>query len=49
MDIIIRNACLRDRQEPVDIGIEEGRVVALGGDIGAESAREIDAGGMLVT
>ena len=49
MDIIIRNAHLRDRQEPVDIGIKEGRVVALGGDIDAESAREIDAGGMLVT
>ena len=49
MDIIIRNAHLRDRQEPVDIGIKEGRVVALGGDIDAESAHEIDAGGMLVT
>ena len=49
MDIIIRNARLRDRLEPVDIGIEEGSVVALGGDIGAESSREIDAGGMLVT
>ena len=49
MDIIIRNARLRDRLEPVDIGIEEGSVVALGDDVGAESAREIDAGGMLVT
>jgi len=49
VDIIIRNARLRDRLEPVDIGIEEGSVVALGGDIGAESSREIDAGGMLVT
>ena len=49
MDIIIRNARLRDRLEPVDIGIREGRVVALGGDIDAESTREIDAAGMLVT
>ena len=49
MDIIIRNARLRDRPAPVDIGIEEGRVVALGSDIDAGNAREIDAGGMLVT
>lgn len=49
MDIIIRNARLRDRPAPVDIGIEGGRVVALGSDIGSANAREIDAGGMLVT
>lgn len=49
MDIIIRNASLRDRLEAVDIGIKEGRVVALSGEIDAEGVREIDAGGMLVT
>jgi cytosine deaminase len=49
VDIIIRNASLRDRLEAVDIGIKEGRVVALSGEIDAEGVREIDAGGMLVT
>jgi cytosine deaminase len=49
LDIIIRNARLRDRPAPADIGIEGGRVVALGSDIGSVGAREIDAGGMLVT
>jgi cytosine deaminase len=49
VDIIIRNARLRDRPAPVDIGIEGGRVVGLGDDIGSANAREFDAGGMLVT
>jgi cytosine deaminase len=49
LDIIIRNARLSDRPAPADIGIEGGRVVALGSDIGSVGAREIDAGGMLVT
>jgi cytosine deaminase len=49
LDIIIRNARLRDRPAPVDIGIEGGRVVGLGDDIGSANAREFDAGGMLVT
>ena len=49
MDLIIRSAQLRDAKDPVDIGIDNGRVVAIEGTIDDTGDRIIDAGGMLVT
>ena len=53
MDLIIRRAVLPDhptgRNEPVDIGIEGGRIVALESNLGATAQEEIDAAGSLVT
>jgi cytosine deaminase len=47
MDLIIRNARLSDRaSEPLDIGIEAGRIVAIEHAIAADAA-EYDAHGML--
>jgi cytosine deaminase len=49
VDLIIRSAQLRDAKDPVDIGIDNGRVVAIEGTIDDTGDRIIDAGGMLVT
>src|SRR5258708_3965039 len=53
MDLIIRRAVLPehapDRNEPVDIGIEAGRIVAVERGLAASAAQEIDAAGLLVT
>ena len=48
MDLIIRNARLSDREEalPLDIGIDAGRIVAIGRDLGS-AARDFDARGRL--
>src|SRR5258708_36458705 len=47
MDLIIRNARLSDRAgEPLDIGIENGRIAAIGHALAAE-APEYDAQGRL--
>ena len=47
MDLIIRNARLSDRaSEPLDIGVEAGRIVAIEAAIAADAA-EYDARGML--
>ena len=49
MDLIIRNARLSDRpasEPPVDIGIENGRIAAIGPNLAAEGA-VYDAGGRL--
>ncbi|HEY3355178.1 MAG TPA: amidohydrolase family protein [Polyangia bacterium] len=50
-DIVIRNAKLRRQPAPVDIGIQDGRVTALGasGPLDAAGATVLDAGGNLVT
>ena len=48
MDLVIRNARLSDRagDEPLDIGIDKGRIVAIERGLKAE-AKEYDAKGML--
>jgi cytosine/creatinine deaminase len=47
MDLIIRNARLSDRDgEPLDIGIEDGRIAAIARNLVAD-ARTYDAGGRL--
>ena len=49
MDLVIRNASLPDGRRQVDIAIEGGRIAALGPALPVRAAREIDAGGDLVT
>lgn len=49
MDLVIRNATLPDERSGIDIGIDAGRIVALEQRLAAQGAREIDAGGDLVT
>jgi cytosine deaminase len=49
MDLIIRNASLPDGRRAIDIAIAGGRIAALGPQLAASGAREIDAEGDLVT
>jgi cytosine deaminase len=49
MDLVIRNASLPDGRRQVDIAIEGGRIAAVGPALPVRAAREIDAGGDLVT
>ena len=49
MQLIVRRARRRGTAEPCDIGIAEGAIVAVAPVIGDRAAREIDAGGRLVT
>jgi cytosine deaminase len=49
MDLVIRNASLPDGRRAIDIAIDDGRVKALGPQLAAKGAREIDAEGDLVT
>jgi cytosine deaminase len=49
VDLIIRNAQLRNRPTPVDIGVEDGRVVSMADHLDEAGDVTIDAGGMLVT
>ena len=49
MDLIIRNAKLRGKDKLYDIGIKEGKIVAIDKSIGSEFKKEIDAKGNLVT
>ncbi len=49
MDLIVRNATLPDGREGLDIAIREGRIAAVEPRIEADAAREIDAGGRLVS
>jgi cytosine deaminase len=49
MDLVIRNASLPDGRRGVDIAIEGERIAALGPALPVRGAREIDAGGDLVT
>jgi cytosine deaminase len=48
MDLIVRNARLRDGRA-AEIGIEGGKIAAIGDKISASAAQEIDARGNLVT
>ncbi len=49
MDLVIRNASLPDGRLDTDIAIEHGRIAAVGPRLPVTGAREIDAGGDLVT
>ena len=49
MDLVIRNASLPDGRAHIDIAIEGGRIAAVGEALGVRGAREIDAGGNLVS
>jgi cytosine deaminase len=48
MQLIIKNAKLRNHETLMSIGIENGKIVAIDHDIAAETAKVIDAGGHLV-
>lgn len=48
LDLIIRNARLRDKKQLIDIGISNGRITTLG-EIKEGGKREIDVEGKLVT
>ena len=49
LDLILRNAALPDGRSGIDIGCGGGRIVGLGPTLKATAAREIDAGGRLVS
>src|SRR5690625_1383268 len=49
MDLIIRNATLRDKDSVVDIGIKDGKFIAIKENIDAYCQKEIDAEGKLVS
>jgi len=49
MDLIIRNANLPDGSIGIDIGIKDGKIVALEVDLSAKAQKEIDASGYLVS
>ena len=49
MDLVIRNASLPDGRTQIDIAIEGARIAAVGPALAVTGAREIDAGGDLVT
>src|SRR5262244_1938481 len=48
MNLLVRNARLRGRDQLVDIGIEQGRIAAVAPDLAASAAQTIDAAGDLV-
>ncbi len=49
MDLIVRDAVLPDGRTGVDIGVHEGRIVAVESGLSASATRELDAAGMLVS
>ena len=49
LDLILRRANLPDGRVSVDIGVANGRIVAIEPSLAAKGAREIDATGRLVT
>jgi cytosine deaminase len=49
MDLVIRNASLADGRTQIDIAIDGARIAAVGPRLALAGAREIDAGGDLVT
>ncbi len=49
LDLILRHATLPDGRHDIDIGIEAGRIVAVGPALAAQAIEEIDAAGVLVT
>jgi cytosine deaminase len=48
MDLIVRNARLADREEPVDLAVDAGTFVDIGPRLENSADAEIDAGGNLV-
>ena len=46
--LLIRRASIADGEGPVDIRIEDGRISAIGADLGLPGARVLDAGGRVV-
>ena len=48
-ELIIRNACLRDNEQRVDIEISGGRIAEIGAPLDRKATNEIDAAGNLVT
>ncbi|NJO21461.1 MAG: cytosine deaminase, partial [Spirulinaceae cyanobacterium RM2_2_10] len=48
-NLMLRQAQLRDRPEPVDIGIEAGRIAAIAPRLPQTGQQEIDAAGQLVS
>ncbi|CAN5452122.1 amidohydrolase family protein [soil metagenome] len=49
LDLILRNCVLADGRKGIDIGIEDGRIVALQPALVADAAQSIDAAGQLVS
>lgn len=49
MDLVIRNATLADGRRHVDIAIDGATIAAVGAQLAVQGAREIDAGGDLVS
>ncbi len=49
MDLLIRNSRLRGRDRPLDVGVEDGRIVAVGEKVTGGAQRELDAAGRLLT
>jgi cytosine deaminase len=49
MDLLIRNASLPDGRTGIDVGVVNGRIAAVAPRLAAKGAREIDAGGDLLT
>ncbi len=49
MDLVIRNASLPDGRRQIDIAVQGERIAAIGERLPVTGAREIDAGGDLVT
>jgi len=49
MDLVVRGAALPDGRKGMDIGVRDGRIVAVEPRLAATGREEIDAGGMLVS
>jgi len=49
MDLVVRGAALPDGRKGMDIGMRDGRIVAVEPRLAATGREEIDAGGMLVS
>ncbi|MBM3626250.1 MAG: amidohydrolase family protein [Alphaproteobacteria bacterium] len=49
MDLVVRGAALPDGRRGMDIGMRDGRIVAVETRLAATGREEIDAGGMLVS
>ena len=48
MDLLIKHARIRNREETVDIAIEDGKITAMEPKISGDAAKSIDAEGRLV-
>ncbi|WP_194711341.1 amidohydrolase family protein [Noviherbaspirillum soli] len=49
LDLLIRNCTLADGRNRLDIGIQDGRIVALEANLQADAGQTMDAAGQLVT